>query len=257
MRLFHSLITSFVLSFVTLTTLGCATGGDDEYGEYEDEAAAPGSFDLYRSSDNQYRFRLNAGNGNILLQSEGYTTRTNAINGVLSVMSNGVDPNQYEVAVSKNNKHFLRLRSAANGQIIGFTQLYSSKSSAQRAVGSCVRAVTSYLDRVYTNTSRARVELSGDRGDVSFTVFDKAGNVVVTSHKYQTEASALNGAFAIQEGARLETSFKVVEADHGFIFTATALNNAVIATSPSFATREEAQAKLTAAKALLATLDIL
>lgn len=260
MRKLNSLITALVLTFSGLVAAGCATTGDDDgYGEIDDEAAAAGTFNLWRTeSDGQYRFHLVAGNKNILLTSEGYTTRTNAINGLLSVIANGVDPAQYEVAVAKNGKHFLRLR-ATNGQIIGFTQLYASKSNATRAVGSCVRAVTSYLDRKHTNLGkRAHAEVAqDDNRKFSFTVFDKKGQVVVASHAYATEQSAWNGAFAIQEGAAKDTLYKVVETGEGFAFTAVALNGAVVATSPTFATRTEAAAALQAARALLPTIDLL
>ena len=258
MRSIHSLITALALSFASIAAAGCATTAEDDVGESSDEAAAPGQFDVYQSSDGQYRFRLLAGNKNILLASEPYTTRANAINGVLSVMANGVDPAQYEIAVSSNNKHFLRLRAAANTQVLGFTQLYSTKSSAKRAITSCVNAVTSYLDKVYASTTRNRVELVEDSdGKFSFTVFTAKGAPVVSSHSYASEASALNGAFAIQEGAAIDTGYKVLEDAKGFFFTATALNGAVIATSPTFATSAEAHTAMAAARSLLPTIDVL
>jgi len=258
MRNIASLVTALVLSFSAVAATGCATfGSDEEYSDVDGEAAAPGQFDLWQSSDSQFRFHLVAGNKNILLTSEGYTTRTNAIGGVLSVMANAVDPAQYELAQATNGKYFLRLH-AANGQLIGFTQLYSSKSSAKRAITSCVRAVTSYLDKVYGTGNRAHVTVTEDAdGKFSFSVFAQNGEAVVTSHAYASEASALNGAFAIQEAAALTSAYKVVEGASGYYFTATALNGAVVATSPAFATSEGAAAALAAAKTLMPTIDVL
>jgi uncharacterized protein len=258
MRNVNKLILALALALAPLSAVGCATSDSDDISEADGEAAAPGQFDVYQSTDGQFRFRLLAGNKNVLLASEAYSTRTNAINGVLAVMENGVDPAAYEVAKSTNGKYFLRLHAASNDQLLGFTQLYSTKSNATRAVGSCVRAVTSYLDRYYTNTSRARVELTeAQDGTFSFNVLDQTGAVVVSSHSYQSDASALNGAFAIQEGAAIATGYKVLEDSKGFYFTATALNGAVVATSPSFTTREEASAALGAARALMPTIDVL
>ena len=58
---------------------------------------------------------------------------------------NGVDPAQYQVNTTAAGKYNLRLR-AGNFEIIAFTQSYSTKSNATRAVGACVRAITTYLD---------------------------------------------------------------------------------------------------------------
>ena len=61
------------------------------------------------------------GNGRTLLTSEGYTSRTGALNGVLSVLDNGVDPAMYQLNKTASGKYNLRLR-AANNQIIAFTR---------------------------------------------------------------------------------------------------------------------------------------
>jgi uncharacterized protein len=267
MRYLNKLITILALSFASLSATACATGGDeygDEYVDIEAEAAAPGQFDLWRSSDGQFRFRLVAGNKNILLSSEGYTTRVNAINGVLSVLSNGVDPAQYEVAQARNGKYFLRLRSPHNGQIIGFTQLYASKYNAQRAVGSCVRAVTSYLANVYENPARAHVAVEpaeptveGASTSFSFTLFAKDGTKLVESHRYASEPSAWNGAFLVQEQAAAGAPFAFTQTEEGHRFSIKASNGLVIATSPAFDTREAAFAAAESTRATLATLDIL
>src|SRR5678816_3419468 len=100
MRNVNSLITVLALSFASLSTVACATSGDeydDEYSDAESDATAPGKVDLWQSTDGQWRFHVVSGNGRNLLTSEGYTSRTGALNGVLSVLDNGVDPAQYQV----------------------------------------------------------------------------------------------------------------------------------------------------------------
>lgn len=149
MRNIHSLITVLFLSFAAVTTVGCAAGGGDastdEYGDAESNASTPGKVDLYQSTDSQWRFRVVAGNGRILLSSEAYVSKQGAENGVASVLENGVDPAQYQLNQTETGKYNLRLR-AGNYEVIGFTQAYATKSSATRAIGSCVRAITTYLD---------------------------------------------------------------------------------------------------------------
>jgi len=50
-----------------------------------------GKFKLYKSSSGEYRFRLKAGNGEIIATSEGYASKASAKNGIESVKSNAPD----------------------------------------------------------------------------------------------------------------------------------------------------------------------
>lgn len=47
-----------------------------------------GKFEIYKSSNGEYRFRLKAGNGEIIATSEGYKSKASAKNGIESVISN-------------------------------------------------------------------------------------------------------------------------------------------------------------------------
>src|SRR5690606_12415600 len=122
------------LSFASLSLGACATGGDEysyEYVDVESNATSPGKIDLWKTTDGQWRFHVVAGNGRVLLSSEAYKTRTGALNGVLSVLDNGVDPAMYQLNQTKSGQWNLRLR-AANHEIIAFTEAYASKSNATR-----------------------------------------------------------------------------------------------------------------------------
>ena len=48
-------------------------------------------FEVYKDKAGEFRFRLKAGNGQIIATGEGYTTRTNCINGIESVKKNAPD----------------------------------------------------------------------------------------------------------------------------------------------------------------------
>ena len=50
-----------------------------------------GKFELYKAKNDQYRFRLKAGNGEIIAVSEGYSTKAGAKNGIESVKKNAPD----------------------------------------------------------------------------------------------------------------------------------------------------------------------
>lgn len=47
-----------------------------------------GKFELYKDKSGEYRFRLKAGNGEVIAVSEGYAQKSSALNGIESVKSN-------------------------------------------------------------------------------------------------------------------------------------------------------------------------
>jgi uncharacterized protein len=255
MRIASSLIASL---FLSLTTVGCATSVDTDTGTleaFEGEAATAGKLTLWQATDGQFHFNLKSGNGAVLLTSEAYTSRTGAINGALSLLSNGVDPAMYEVVATKTG--FVVHLLAANTEIISFSEVYSSKSNANRAVASCVRAVTSYLDKRESLAAGPRVDVAaGETGKFHFNVVGKTGRVVLTSESYETEAAAFNGAFAAQAASASAYTIKQNNAG-GFYFTVQANNNEIVGVSQQFATREAAEASAVELQQLLPSISIL
>lgn len=259
MRSFHSLITVFALSFSTLAAVGCATTGDDaDVTSAEDEAASAGKVSLWQDANGQYHFNLKSGNGAILLTSEAYTSRTGAINGILSTLENGVDPLQYRV-VKTATGHVVRLV-AGNNEVITFSEVYSTKSSANRAVTSCVKATTSYLDKREANTTGARVEvLQGESGQYRFNMFAKNGQIVVSSEQYTTEAAAFNGAFAVQTEGQSASAYtvKANSSNTGFYFNVKAQNGQIVGTSQQYTTKASAEAAVRSVITLMPTITVL
>lgn len=74
-------------------------------------------FEMYRSGS-QYRFRLKARNGEIILVSESYTTKQGCENGIASVKKNAPDESNFEQRRSKNDQYYFVLK-AKNHEIIG------------------------------------------------------------------------------------------------------------------------------------------
>lgn len=254
MRIANSIITTLVLSLSTLTAVGCATSGDDEYGEADGEAASAGKLTFWQASDGQWHFNLKSGNGAILLTSEAYTGRTGAINGALSVLENGVDPAMYTVAPAKTG--FLVHLKAKNGEIISFSEVYSSKSNATRAIASCVKATNSYLDKKEANTTGQRVEVTeGKPGQFHFAFFAKNGENIVSSEIYTTEAAAYNGAFALQ--AATNYVVQANSAGTGFYFNVKASNGQILGTSQQYTTKQSAEKGVAALKKVAAAVTIL
>ncbi|MCU1531586.1 MAG: hypothetical protein JWO49_1157 [Arthrobacter sp.] len=48
----------------------------------------PGKYELFKDRSGEFRFRLKAGNGEVIAASQGYKTRAAALRGIASVMKN-------------------------------------------------------------------------------------------------------------------------------------------------------------------------
>ncbi len=94
-----------------------------------------GWFELSNSSDGQFRFVLKAGNAETILTSELYKQKASAQNGIASVQANSGLDERYERKVAKNGKPYFNLK-AANHQIIGNSQMYSSDASCENGINS-------------------------------------------------------------------------------------------------------------------------
>ena len=96
-----------------------------------------GKFELKKSKNDKFYFSLLAGNGQTILSSAMYEAKASAVNGIESVKKNAGDAARYEKAVAKNGSPYFNLK-AANGQVIGQSQMYSSEATRDNGIQSCV-----------------------------------------------------------------------------------------------------------------------
>lgn len=96
-----------------------------------------------------FKFSLKATNGQVILDSEVYTTKTACLNGIKSVKNNcvggiedlTVEPivevkhPKFELYKDKAGEYRFRLK-AKNGEIIGTSEGYKSKDSAENGIES-------------------------------------------------------------------------------------------------------------------------
>ena len=97
-----------------------------------------GKFELYLDKAGEHRFRLKAGNGEIILASEGYNQRSGAENGIDSVRKNAPDDNRYERKETASGGYRFNLK-AANGQVIGTSETYKSSAARDNGIDSVKR----------------------------------------------------------------------------------------------------------------------
>ncbi|WP_336686878.1 YegP family protein [Chryseobacterium bernardetii] len=94
-----------------------------------------GKFVITRRVNKEYQFNLKAKNGEIILTSEGYVQKASCHKGIESVKLNSLEDSRYERKVSVNDKDYFVLK-ARNGEIIGKSQLYSSKTVMENGIAS-------------------------------------------------------------------------------------------------------------------------
>ena len=94
-----------------------------------------GKFVISKRKNDEYQFNLKAGNGQVILSSEGYAAKDGCKNGIESVRKNAPDDANYERKTSSSGKYHFNLK-AGNGQIIGSSEMYESVSSRDNGIES-------------------------------------------------------------------------------------------------------------------------
>lgn len=93
-------------------------------------------FELYQSEKSgDYFFRLKAAKGEIILSSQGYKEKIGCEKGITSVQTNASEDKNYVVKDSADGKQYFNL-TAANGQVIGSSQMYASASGLKNGIES-------------------------------------------------------------------------------------------------------------------------
>lgn len=99
----------------------------------------PGKFEVYKDKAGEFRFRLKAANGQNILGSEGYKSKSSCMNGVESVKKNSQDKDRFVKKQTPSGKYRFNLTSS-NGQNVGTSQNYDSESGCRggmKSVAEC------------------------------------------------------------------------------------------------------------------------
>lgn len=94
-----------------------------------------GKFEITTRKNGDFQFNLKAGNGQVILTSEGYTSKGACQNGIESVKRNSKDDSKFDRKTSTNDKPYFNLK-ATNGQVIGSSEMYESESSRENGIES-------------------------------------------------------------------------------------------------------------------------
>jgi len=97
-----------------------------------------GKFEIYLDSAGEFRFRLQAANGQKILGSEGYASKAGCINGIDSVKKNAEIDSRYNRKQTQSGKYIFNLL-ATNNQVIGTSESYESTTSRENGIESVRR----------------------------------------------------------------------------------------------------------------------
>jgi len=97
-----------------------------------------GKFEIFQDKAGEYRFRLKAGNGQIILASEWYSNKDGCENGIESVRKNSQNRDRFEEKETSNGGCKFNLK-AGNGQVIWTSEIYNSKSACENGIESVMK----------------------------------------------------------------------------------------------------------------------
>ena len=94
-----------------------------------------GKFEIKKDVSDQFRFNLKASNGEIILSSEAYTSKSACENGIESVRDNSQNDAMFERKNATDGSPYFNLK-ATNGQVIGTSEMYSSVAARENGIAS-------------------------------------------------------------------------------------------------------------------------
>lgn len=96
-------------------------------------------FQIFRDIRSEYRYRLKAKNGEIILRSsKGYVTKDACRTDIVSVKVNSTDDNRYHRQISTNGQYYFTLNDL-NNNVIGVSETYQTKIGRENGISAVKR----------------------------------------------------------------------------------------------------------------------
>ena len=92
-------------------------------------------FEIKEATDGKYVFNLKSRNDQVILTSQTYESKESAKAGIASVMQNAPLDERYEEKSGTDGRPYFVLM-AANMQVIGRSQMYSSREAMRKGIAS-------------------------------------------------------------------------------------------------------------------------
>jgi len=94
-----------------------------------------GYFELASNDAGRFTFNLKAGNHQVILTSQVYASKRDALEGIESVRMNSPIASRFQRKIAKDDSPYFVLL-AANGQTIGKSEMYSENAAMENGIKS-------------------------------------------------------------------------------------------------------------------------
>jgi uncharacterized protein YegP (UPF0339 family) len=219
---------------LVVSAFGCEAPMVEEASTEHAVLSQPG-YELFQDEAGEWRFNLVAKNHEVILSSEGYATRTGALNGILSVIANVMEEGGVEILTADDGQFYFVVI-AANSEVVGTSELYTTKAKAKKGISAVVKASLA-ISKVLAKSTGAGFELfQGQDDQFYFNLKAANGEIILQSEGYTSQAAAWNGTIAVLEAIEAQ-NLEVKKAVNGeFYFVLTAQNGEVVGTSETYPT---------------------
>lgn len=239
---------------LALSAAACAAPTEAEPSPNEDVsvesdlASRSAFFETFEGADGRFYFHLMAMNGENVLRSEGYATLEGAEKGAEAVLANGHDKRNFETRVAANGDAYFVVK-AQNNEIVGTSELYASKTNAERGAATVRRLVrlSRAANELQVAPKRERFELFvGEDGKSYFRVRAGNGEIVLGSQGYTSRQSAQKGIASVVTNGADASAYQVFEASSGaWGVRLVAKNGEVVARGELYASKSNANRAVT------------
>ena len=235
-----SLVRRLAAAFLLAIAVPACDGETGTTADEQDATAASGRFETFVGEDGRHYFHLRAKNGERILASQGYATAAAARSGVAAVKKNGVTDARFAVLQADSGEYYFNLRSS-NGQVIGTSETYVSKSNAERGVAAVKRAVAQAIE-AEAEAGDVRFEtVKGSDGKTYVHLRAANGQIVLQTQGYSSKSAAAKGVAAIEAAAVQADRFEVFEgADGQHTFRLTSISGEILGRGEMYATKSNA-----------------
>ncbi len=94
-----------------------------------------GYYALGKGKTGKFTFNLKSANHQVILTSEAYESHLAAVEGIASVQANAADDAHFDRKLAKNGENYFVLK-AANGQVVGKSEMYGSAAAMEKGIAS-------------------------------------------------------------------------------------------------------------------------
>lgn len=252
-KLFSTLFTVIALAS-TPVLVGCEAEDPTTAEEANATATKNARIETFVGLDGQHYFNVIAGNGEKVMRSEGYSSADAMETGIESVKNNGVDTDMYDLLQAADGSWYFNLV-AENAEIIGTSQMYTTKSNANRALKASREILAKVNRQEAAETGGAAFEVfKGLDSKYYFRLRAANGEIVLSSQAYTTKASAKKGVASVRTNGGEIESFEVVPAQNDqFYFVLKAGNGQVIGRGEAYVTESNADRAIESISELIAS----